>query len=241
MGKIMNIKYKKYKTLLMLCFIFSNVIFLKETKANILPSAIIVDFKPDDPRQKNIQIYNSSDEVTYMDISIKEVLNPGTLMEKKVELKGEDKRKLIVTPDKTTLKSKRKKVIRFISTEKNLSKDKIYRVALVPKVRGVKGEKGAIGIKVLVGYEVLVVIRASVPRFDIKSNRKSNTLIFKNDGNTNVLLNKVVQCNKKNEACKTLLHKRLYAGNELKIPLPYGKTPVICEIYYADKPKKEVF
>ena len=236
----MKIRYKRLSLLFTFCFLFLS--FASNSKANIVPNAIIVDFKSGEARQKNIEIHNTSDEITYMDLDFKEVLNPGTKKEKRVSLNKKNS-KLIITPNRTSLKPKKKKVLRFISTEKNLGKDSIYRVALLPKVRGVKGEKGAIGIKILVGYEILVIVRPKITNFDLKVNRSSNkkTLTFKNNGNTNVLLNKVSQCNKKGEDCRNLAYKRLYAGNELKISLPHGETPVTCEIYYADKTEKKVF
>jgi len=236
--KIMKTRHGKYILLFVICLIIFSIFFYK-TEANIIPNIIIVDFKPNDSRQKNIEVYNDSDEIAYMSLNIQKVLNPGTKNERRILL--EDKKNLIVVPNKTSLKSKSKKIIRFISTENNLKEDSIYRVSLIPKVKGVKGETGIIGIKILLGYEVLVIVRPKNTNFDIKAERNKKNLIFRNNGNTNVLLNKVSQCDKKGQNCQNLLHKRLYAGNEIKVTLPYSETPVICEIYYADKSKKEVF
>ena len=61
--------------------------------------------------------------------------------------------------------------------------------------------------------------------------RDATSVSFSNEGNTYALISNVRQCNKDGQDCQDdLAAKRLYAGNEMTISLPYGDTAVTYKI-----------
>ena len=211
------------------------------SKANISISLTILDFLPKDSRQKNIELGNNKKDMSYIKSEVSEILNPGMPNQKRIPITRKNRGKLIISPLQLTMKPNERKIIRFISTEKNLKKDSVFRTTIVPLIKPKKDQQG-IGINVLIGYEVLTIIRPKNMIFDLNITRniKRNTITYKNNGNTNILLNKVVQCDEYGIDCQTLAHKRLYAGNTYTVSLPYYGAKITNEIQYANKTKRIV-
>ena len=61
-------------------------------------------------------------------------------------------------------------------------KDAVYRVTFRPVTNGVIGEKGDIGVKVILAYQVLVLVQPINPNPDLIVKREGNQLKFKNKG-----------------------------------------------------------
>ena len=126
--------------------------------------------------------------------------------------------------------------MRLVSLEPLGEKERVYRVTFKPVVGELESEQ--IGIKVLIGYEVLILMQPAIPDPDLIVNRTGKTLSFANKGNTNVLLREGKQCAKNKSAdsdeCKSLRGKRLYPGNSWSLELPYNK-PVEYQISIGTK------
>lgn len=223
-------------------FIFSLLLAfpIKKSNADIVLSKMILDFLPKNPRQENLDVFNNGEDIDYISTKIFEIQNPGMKNQKRVEVSKGSKDRLVIAPNKLSIAPKARKRFQFIITDENLKKDKIYRVEVVPNIAGVQNPEGGIGIKILVGYEVLVIVRPQKMDFNLKVVRGKDSITFTNKGNTNILLSDIKQCNSKN-VCKTILADRLYAGNEITAKLIYNDRPVIAEMYYGDEFKKETY
>ena len=218
---------------LAICSVFTNA------SADIVLDKIILDFFPGEEQQENIFVNNtSSTENVYVKIEQVEVLNAGTKDEKREKVKKTDQHRLIVSPNKLSIRQNNRKVVQFIVNNNNSDKDKIYRVQFSPVISGFynntqNSSNVYAGIKLLIGYEVLVIVRPTNMRFKLDVNRKDNTIIAKNNGNTNVFINRIKQCNDKN-VCESLIEeKRLYANSDISLKLVYPDRPVIMELNYG--------
>ncbi len=101
-------------------------------------------------------------------------------------------------------------------------KERVYRVTFRPVVGDLESEQ--IGIKILVGYEVLVLMQPANPDPNLVVKKNGQTMLFSNEGNTNVLLREGKQCPKgtdpESDECESLGGKRLYPGNSWSVELP---------------------
>ena len=195
--------------------------------SKIALSTVIVDFNAKNKKSKrfiDVVVTNiSENETAYVEVKVNEILNPGTDDEKRVEVEKGAKDSLIVSPQKMVIPPKAKKSLRFVTLHKDLKKDKIYRVNVAPVVGQVDAE-GSNFIKVLIAYDVLVIVRPDqeVVDFDVKRNGKKIT--FTNKGNTNVLFRRAEQCPKNSsnpEQCKIIPGHRLYADTSFTQDLPF--------------------
>ncbi len=125
---------------------------------------------------------------------------------------------LIVSPSKLIVAPQQRKTVRVIVTQAATDKDKVYRVRFMPKAPEVIVTKDSTektkqtGIKVLIGYEILVFIRPPNPHADLQVTRIGKTATFKNTGNSNMELREVKVCNTDKTDCQEIKAKRLYAG-----------------------------
>jgi P pilus assembly chaperone PapD len=80
------------------------------------------------------------------------------------------------------------------------------------------------GLKLLIGYDVLVLVKPATPHQSLSASRSDNHLTLRNDGNTSLELADGKQCDSSGKNCVDLPSKRLYAGAEwtqqLKSNLP---------------------
>lgn len=212
-----------------------------QLKAEIILDKVIVDFLPNQPKQQNIVVFDNDKDTEYVDTEIFEIVSPGMKDEKRVKVDKNTSNRLVVAPQKLTIGPNMKKRFQFIDgVSSDLKKDKIYRVTVSPKVAGIKASGGNIGIKLLIGYDVLVIIRPNKLNFSVDVKKDKNSITFKNIGNTNVLLENVKQCDEKGK-CTNILSDRLYAGNQKIAKLIYPNKPVLVEMYYANELKKATY
>lgn len=104
-------------------------------------------------------------------------------------------------------------------------KDRVFRLAVKPytgklKVDASSDDKTRSAIKVLIGYDLLLLSRPSKLKPDLKVTRSADSIEFRNSGNTNVLLRDIKQCNKNKTDCIDLQPNRLYAGEVYRLDLP---------------------
>ena len=87
----------------------------------------------------------------------------------------------------------------------------------------------ASALKVLVGYDMLVIVRPAVMTGDVSARREGTTLILTNTGSTSVEIYDGQQCNATGGDCRALPAKRLYAGASWSQPIDPGR-PVAYKI-----------
>ena len=189
---------------------------------------LILDFQPGDSHHKDIQVFNNDKKNLYVNVSVSEVLEPGTEHEKRILVKDLEKRPLVATPQKLIVSGNSQKNVRLVSLEDAGKTDRIFRVNFSPALGELKAK--ASGIKILIAYQALIIVRANTPVAKVVAERKGNKIVFKNTGNTNVILQNGSQCNPEAiKECEKLNTRRLYAGNVWELTMPFN-APVTYDL-----------
>jgi Mat/Ecp fimbriae periplasmic chaperone len=186
--------------------------------AEMALSKVVVDFTSARPARDDIEITNSADEILYVSVEPAEILNPGGPEERRVANPNPRQLGLLISPNRLVLGPGERKVVRLSLLERPEDRDRIYRVAIKPVIGEIVARQSA--LKVVVGYDVLVIARPqnALPRLEVS--RRGNAVEFRNVGNTNALLFNGRQCDEEETDCAELPSKRIYAGNTWQFQLP---------------------
>ena len=189
-------------------------------------SQVIVDLQPGKPPRDDIEIYNTSAERLYVVIEPAEILKPGTRDEQRLEKSDPERLGLLVTPNRMILEPGQRKLLRIAAIAARAATDRIYRVAVKP-VAGTVEDASA--LKVMIGFDVLVVLRPEIMRPKLVTSRTGRQWRVENRGNTNVELVDGRQCEGSTSHCVDLPGRRLYPGTSWEHTLPLSIDP----IYYV--------
>jgi len=186
--------------------------------AELVVSQLIVEFRPGAPRAADIEIFNNSDERAYAVIEPREVLNAGTLREEPFTAPDPAKLGLIASPARIIFEPQQRRRLRIAAIGAAGTRERVYRVIVKPVTGDVSGSES--GLKLLVGYDLLVLVRPPVVRNAVRAERNGTELALTNEGNVSVELAEGRQCDAKGKDCRALPAKRLYAGASWKQTLP---------------------
>lgn len=206
--------------------------------ASMIIDRAIVVYEPGQPSRQDVQISNPDKEPLFVKVTIFEVQNPGTEQEKRVEVKNPKDIPFLVTPNKLVVPPNGNKLVRLVNLAKGGDTDRIYRINLTPVVGEVESTEMA--LKVVVGYQLLVMVQPEHPNATLEVTRKGRMINFKNVGNTNVLVRNGKQCpaGDSNEVdCREINGTRIYAGNSWTSELPFDQ-PVNFSLTIGSKNKK---
>jgi P pilus assembly chaperone PapD len=184
--------------------------------AELVVSDLVVELHADAQSRKDVEVWNDSEERSYVVVSPAEILNPGNPTEQRRQEPDPEKLGLLVSPNRMILEPGQRKLVRVARISPGLDQERIYRITVKPIVGDVTGEGS--GLKVLVGYDVLVIVRPLNPVPRISGSRQGKTLIVRNDGNSSAELINGRQCDPSGR-CVKLPGKRLYAGALWRQPL----------------------
>lgn len=186
--------------------------------AELLVSQLIVEFRPGAPRTSDVEVANNSPERAYVLVEPREVVNPGTPSEKHVTLPDPGNLGLLVSPARFILEPQQRRTVRIAVIGDPADRERVYRVTIKPVTGDVSGSDS--GLKLLVGYDLLVLARPPVARTEVRAERSGLELTLTNIGNASVELAEGKQCDRQGEKCEALPAKRLYAGASWKQQLP---------------------
>jgi P pilus assembly chaperone PapD len=125
---------------------------------------------------------------------------------------------LLVSSTRLILEPHQKRLLRLAATSIPTDRERVYRVVVKPVVGGV--DSSVSGLKLLVGYEMLVMVRPSnAGPVAIDAKRTSNQLILTNRGGSSVELVVGQQCPARSVKCSPRSSKRLYAGASWAQPI----------------------
>lgn len=189
--------------------------------AEFAMSEMVIDFAPDAPRQHDVELISQDKETQYIATETIVVEHAGLPDEKRTTFSDPQKSGLMLTPNKMVLAPSARKQMRLLLLKPQAEQDQIYRLVVKPVIQGVEAKNQRMALKVLVGYEALVIVRPKEPKIDIKAVRKGNSLTLTNNGNTNANLQSGQQCDATGSNCKELNVTRIYAGQEWTTTLPY--------------------
>ena len=195
----------------------------RPASAGLVLSEVIVDLKAGAPPREDIEVLNDGAERLYVAVEPAEIKAAGTPAEARVEVRDPGALGLLATPNRLVLEPGQRKLVRIASLKPASDRDLIYRVAVKPVVGAI--EATGSGLKVLVGYDVLVIVRPPHPAASITATRSNATIVFKNDGNTNAEMFGGRQCDAAGKSCIEFPSHRLYAGALWQVPIARD-TPV---------------
>lgn len=192
--------------------------------AGILLDKSIVEFTAGEAPRKDIWVINDDTENAYVKIQVLAVRNAGTEQETREEISDPDLISFVATPSKLVIPPKGRKLIRLVNLATPGS-ERVYRINFTPILPPLQEEQGAT-VRVVIAYQVLALIHPANPREQLEIKREGADLSFRNKGNSFVLLGGGTQCDRNDANCQDLPARRLYAGNEWRVTLPYADTQV---------------
>ena len=204
--------------------IFSSVLLLllaSPAHAEFIVSEMIVDFGEKSPRQHDLEVVSHDKETQYIATETYVIENPGSEKEKRTLFTDPQKSGLMITPNKLVLPAGSRKMIRMLLLKPQGETDQVYRVVIKPVIQGVEADKQLMALKVLVGYETVVIVRPKDAKYELVAERKGNSLTLTNKGNTNANLQSGQQCDATGSNCKELNVGRVYAGQSWTTTLPH--------------------
>ncbi|HEY0628207.1 MAG TPA: fimbria/pilus periplasmic chaperone, partial [Sphingomicrobium sp.] len=149
--------------------------------AELAVSQLIVEFKGPGPKTADIEIFNNGDERSYAVVEPRELLNPGTPHEERISVPDPARLGLIASPARFILEPGQRRTLRIASLGPAAERERVYRVTVKPVSGDVTGDGS--GLKLLVGYDLLVLVRPPVIRNAVKSEREGSQLTITNSGN----------------------------------------------------------
>ncbi len=192
-------------------------------QADMVLSQVIVDLQPGKPSHEDIEIWNDSPERMYAVAEPAQIQSPGTPTERRVTVADPGVSGLLVTPQRMVLEPGQRRIIRLAALLPRDMTERIYRVTVKPVAGPVTAETTA--LKVLLGYDVLVLLRPQRIAGEVTAARSGRKLDFHNQSNTAQEIYEGKQCDAAGKNCKTLPATRLYAGAQWTVDLTY-ETPV---------------
>ena len=191
--------------------------------AEMVLSQVIVDLLPNKPPRDDIEVFNDGPDRMYVAADPFEILHPGTAQEQRVPASDPEQSGILVSPQKLVLAPGEHRTIRVAAVGERPTSDRIYRVSIRPVAGPVSASETA--LKVLVGYDALVLVRPAQFTGDVTGERKGTSLTLTNAGNTAQELFDGQQCDPAGKNCRPLPAKRLYPGQAWQQTLPFA-TPV---------------
>jgi len=116
--------------------------------------------------------------------------------------------------------------------------NRVFRIAIRPVAGAVTADQSA--LKVLVGYDALVLVRPAAFTGDVVGTRTGKTLTLRNAGNTGQELFEGKQCDAAGKDCRDLPARRLYPGVTWQQTLPFD-TPVTYKAGTGGKVRERTF
>lgn len=223
--------YNRYGWYLCLCL----MLLALPARAQFAMSEMIIDFPDNTPRAHDVEIISKSTDTQYIATETYVVEHPSEPGEKRKLYTDPIKSGLMVTPNKMVLPPQTRKLMRFLVIKAQGDTDQIYRVVVKPVIQGIDEHKKRVALKILVGYEALVIVRPKDAKIDLTGERKGNTLTLTNKGNTNAYLQSGQQCDELGDKCKDINVTRVYAGKSWTVTLPYLNGQVKYRVWDGTK------
>lgn len=190
--------------------------------AQLAAHPAILDLAPDKLQRDDIELENKSAERMYVVVEPARIENPGTPQEQRVSPTDPEQLGLLASPPKLILEPGEHRFVRFAALAPPGDTDRIFRVVIKPVTGPVTAAET--GLKVMVGYDALVIQRPAKPTVTLRWVDQGDKLTITNTGNTNTQLidGKACPPGKDANACLPLLSQRLYAGNSITVAKPQG-------------------
>ena len=196
----------------------SAVLPASATRADIVLSQLIVDLQSGKHDREDVEIWNNGPERAYVAVEPREIIDPGQASQSSRQDPDPQTLGLLVAPARMILEPGQRKLMRIASIAPDNGRERVYRVTVKPVAGRLSSSDS--GLKVLVGYDALVLVRPGAAHPSVTGTRTGNRLTLQNDGNVSVELVRGRQCGSSGKDCRDLPGKRLYAGAQWTQTLP---------------------
>jgi P pilus assembly chaperone PapD len=186
-------------------------------RADLVLSQLIVELSPARTPVTDVDVWNDSPDRAYIASEPREILNPGTAAQGARKDPDPEKLGLLVAPARMILEPGQHKLLRIAAIGPASDRERVYRLTVKPEVGRLQSDKS--GLKLLVGYDLLVLVRPDAAHPHVSARRSGNSITFSNDGNVSVELADGRECRSPGKDCAPLPGKRLYAGAQWTEPL----------------------
>lgn len=186
-----------------------------EVKAELVLSQLVVDLNSAETSRADLEVWNNGSERTYVAVEPREVVNPGTPGETRREEPDPEQLGLLVSPARMILEPGERKLLRVANIAASAERERVYRVTVRPVVGQLSTTES--GLKVLLGYDVLVLVRPLNATPKVTGTRSGDRLTLRNVGNISVELLDGEECAPSGRECTPLKGARLYAGAEKEV------------------------
>lgn len=208
-------------------FFILTAFFSADLYAALVVNRSIITYDNASINREDVVIINSNElENLYVQVDPFVVQNPGDENQELVPLAVSDSPDFLVTPNRLVVSPNGRSLVRFLNLLPPGDEERIYRVNLTPITPPVELEPttGEVNsrLEVVVAYQILVIVLPEAPSPELGMNRNGSMATFTNTGNSNYLLTDGVQCDPENPAvCEPLEDRRVYAGNNWQLELPF--------------------
>lgn len=187
--------------------------------ANMVLSDVIVDLQAPGEMRHDVDVRNDGDDVLYIEVNVQRVPDPAVDASGRSPETDPRTAGLLASPRRLAIAPGERKRVRLVARRVPTEDDLVYRVAFVPRENEAQTEE-AMAFKVLIGYEVLVLVRppGAKPALDVQ--RDGTTLRVENRGRSSLLVRKLEYCPGDGAPCDELPGNRLYAGEVWNVELP---------------------
>lgn len=190
-------------------------------EAQLVLSQLVVELAPGGQDRADVEILNKSPDRSFVAVDPREIVAPGTTQETSRTDPDPEKLGLLVSPERLVLEPGEHRLIRIAALGSNPG-ERVYRVRVEPVLGQLSSS--ASGLKVLVGYDVLVLVRPSEANPHVSGSRSGEDLKLVNDGNVSVELTGGRACDAALRNCTDLPGGRLYAGAAKSVAIGSAST-----------------
>ena len=186
--------------------------------ADLVLSELIIELQPGKAVRDDLEVWNNSTERSYVSVEPREIVNPSLPSQSERKDPDPEKLGLLAEPSRMILEPGQRRLVRMAAISPSSDRERVYRVTIKPVLGALQSEDS--GLKMVVGYDVLVLVRPAQPVASIAASRSGRKLTFNNSGNVSVELVDGRQCGAAHAQCSDLPGKRLYAGASWTVDLP---------------------
>lgn len=187
-------------------------------QAEIVLSELIVKLQTSEKVREDVEIWNQSDERAFVIVEASEIVDAGQSSENRLRQPDPAKLGLLVSPARLILEPGQRKLIRVAVVGSPIDRERVYRVTVKPAIGQIASDTS--GLKILIGYDVLVLVRPKQLHPSLAAKRTGDLLTVRNEGNVSIELTDGKQCAA--GECTPLPGKRLYSGAEWTVKVRPG-------------------
>lgn len=180
--------------------------------AQLALSQLVVDLQQQSQDRADIDISNNGHDRLYVAVEPREILGAGTAHETATTSPDPENLGLLVSPERLILEPGQHRLLRIASIAPPGDRERVYRVTVKPVIGAIVPDSS--GLKILVGYDLLVLVRPPTVEPRVTGTRSGDTLTLHNAGNVSVQLVDGKQCAASVGKCDALPDARLYVGED---------------------------